>query len=40
MNAEPLEHSNYMLIQNWKPMGASDHIQETYDGWDGEKPLQ
>jgi hypothetical protein len=21
-------------------MGASNHIQETYNGWDGERPMQ
>jgi hypothetical protein len=40
VNAEPLEHLNCMLTQYWKPMGAFDHIQEIYNGWDGERPLQ
>jgi hypothetical protein len=40
VNAKLFKHPNHMLIQYWKPIGASDHIQEAYDGWVGERPLQ
>jgi hypothetical protein len=40
MNAKPFKHPNCMLIQYWKPIGTSDHIQDTYDGWNGVRPLQ
>jgi hypothetical protein len=37
VDAELVEHPQCLLIQYWKP---SDHIQETYDGWDGERSMQ
>lgn len=40
VNAEPVQHPNCILIQYWKPMDASNHIQETYNSWDGERPMQ
>jgi hypothetical protein len=39
VNAKLLEHPNYLLIWYWKPMSAPDNVQETSDGWDGNKPL-
>lgn len=26
VNVEPIQHPNCILIQYWKPMGASDHL--------------
>jgi hypothetical protein len=40
VDVEPNEHPQCILIQYWKPSASSDHIQETYDGWDGERSMQ
>ena len=40
VDAEPVEHPQYILIQYWKPLASSDHIQETYGGWDGDRSMQ
>lgn len=40
VDAEPMEHLHCILIQYWKPSASFDNIQETYDGWDGERSMQ
>jgi hypothetical protein len=32
VDAEPVEHPHFVLIQYWKLMASSDYIQNTYDG--------
>jgi hypothetical protein len=39
VDAELVEHPHSVLIQYWKPSTSSDHIQETYNGWDGERSM-
>jgi hypothetical protein len=40
VDAEPVEHPQCILIQYWKPSSSSNHIQETYAGWDGDRSMQ
>jgi hypothetical protein len=40
VDAEPVEHPQCILIQYWKPSPSSNHIQETYAGWDGDRSMQ
>jgi hypothetical protein len=40
VDAEPVEHPQCILIQYWKPSSSSNHIQETYVGWDGDRSMQ
>jgi hypothetical protein len=35
VDAEPMEHPHWILIQYWKPSASSDNIQETYDPCNG-----
>ena len=39
VDAKPMEHLYCIPIQYWKPSASSNHIQETYDGWDGERSM-
>ena len=40
VDVKPMDHPHSILLQYWKPSTSSDHIQETYDGWDGERSMQ
>jgi hypothetical protein len=40
VDAEPVEHPQCILIQYWKPSSSSNHIQETYASWDGDRSMQ
>ena len=39
VDAELVEHPQCILIQYWKPLAFSYHIQETYGGWDGDRSM-
>ena len=40
VDAKLVKHLQCILIQYWKPSASSNHIQETYGSWDGDRSMQ